>query len=221
MSEWVGVDGSNNDELLQAGVQATWTPSGAEYVPWYEILTPQDMEPEELIPGWASVNPGNYITVTLAKQQSGGWDIVLKDNTTDQSFNSDSINFTDYPNQNNPADFQASAASPEDVEWIAETPKYGVPYAAMPYVSSGGNFSALSLTMSSVEQSYALTRVCSAPEGPGSECLTPGTNQTAPIDYGTDYNLNPFTFNWASASAQSSDALRRTTPSTVLGNLLP
>jgi hypothetical protein len=221
LSEWVGVDGDSSYYLLQAGVQATWTPSGAEYTPWYEVITPNDVEPEEIIPGWSNVNAGDSVTVTLSKQQSGGWDIVLKDNTTDQWFNSDSINFTDYPDQNNPADFKASDASPEDAEWIAETPEYGTPYAAMPYVSSGGNFSALSLTMSSVEQSYAVTRACLGSQGANGECLTPSTNQTAPIDYGSDYNLNPFTFNWSSASAQSSDALQRTTPSTVLGNLLP
>jgi hypothetical protein len=224
LSEWVGVDGDGNGYLLQAGIQAAWTSIGATYTPWYEVITPNNAEPEEIISG-LSVNAENSVTVTLAKQQSGGWDILLKDNTTGQSFNSDGISFTD-SGQNNPADFRASAASQEDAEWIAETPQYdttqySTQYSAMPYVSSGGNFSAISLTMSTVEQSYALTRACLGSQGTNGECLTPGSNQTAPIDYGTDYNLNPFTFNWASASPQPSDTLQRTLPTTVLGNLLP
>jgi hypothetical protein len=218
LSEWVGVDGDGNGYLLQAGIQAAWTSSGATYTPWYEVITPSDMEPEEFILGWSSVNPGDSVTVTLTKQQSGGWDILLTDNKTGQSFNSDSLTASELSGQNNPADFQASAASPEDAEWIAETPQYGSTYAALPTVSSGGNFTALGLTMSTVQDSYAVTRTCSVA---GNTCLTPDSDQTAPVNYGTDYNLNPFTFNWASASAQPSDTLQRTLPTTVLGNLLP
>ncbi len=197
ISEWVGIDGYGNSYLLQAGVQATWSPgTGATYSPWYELLTPSNPEPEEPIPGWSVVNPGDSITVTLKRMSSGNWDILLEDLTTGQSFNSNSLSATALASagQNNPANFSASSASPENAEWIAETPNYGGTYAALPTISAGGNFTTRTLTIGTVSGSYAVTRSCSGVTGMA--CMTPTSDSTSPTNYGSFFNLDPFGFSW-------------------------
>ena len=194
ISEWVGIDGFGNQYLIQAGVQGNWNANGTPtYYPWYEVITPSIADPEEMIPGWSSVSPGDSITVTLTKQTSGGWDIVLTDNTTGQSFNSDTLTAAQLSSQANPNSFQASAVTPENAEWIAETPDYNGTYAALPAISAGGNFTARSLSMGTILDSYAVTRTCSATSA---ACMTPTTDQTSPINYGSFFNLSPFGFTW-------------------------
>ena len=124
MAEWVGIDGYNNQDLIQAGVNesATNPTTGTCNGPntfftsvWWEILP--SYESEVLIPTWndgssASVKPGDQVTVTIGQVSNSHcpsgtsecWGIEVTDDTTGESF------ITDQP-YNGPG---ASA------EWIVE-----------------------------------------------------------------------------------------------------
>ena len=37
-STWVGIDGTSTSDLIQAGTDQSWSPNGAVYYAWYELL---------------------------------------------------------------------------------------------------------------------------------------------------------------------------------------
>ena len=103
LSEWAGIDGATNSDLIQAGVDEYYDPStGYVYLsPWWEILP----APETLIS--MSVSPGDSITVTISQVSGSEWAIQLTDNTTGQSFLTD----------------QTYTGPGSSVEWIVEAPE--------------------------------------------------------------------------------------------------
>ncbi len=83
-SEWVGIDGVQNTDLIQAGVQETGTSNGvcglnqsppkAFTIAWYQVL-PDD--PSE-VPLTMTVNPGDTVTVSISSLSSG-WQVNVDD----------------------------------------------------------------------------------------------------------------------------------------------
>jgi hypothetical protein len=109
-SEWVGIDGANSSDLIQAGIDEQgsdpntgnctngkfWVASWWEILPAYPTPAP--------IPG--NVSAGDKVTVTLAEITGTTWSITITDDTTNQSYTTDQ-NYTGPGNS---------------AEWIVESP---------------------------------------------------------------------------------------------------
>ena len=80
-SDWVGIDGFNNSDLIQTGTEEDTVGGRAEYYAWWEILPASETVISSL-----TVHAGDSITGTITKGSSGKWTITLKDNTTGGSF---------------------------------------------------------------------------------------------------------------------------------------
>lgn len=98
-SQWVGIDGFNNSNLIQTGTEADVVGGHAQYRAWWEILPAA----ETVISG-ITVHPGDSFTGSVSKVSGTTWKITLTDNTTGASF---SANKT----------YRGSGAS---AEWIEE-----------------------------------------------------------------------------------------------------
>ncbi len=82
VSEWIGIDGSNNSSLIQAGVQEEIPPgsSTVDVHAWWEILPASEM------PIAMAVHPGDQMSVSVSALGGGQWQISVVDETSGQSF---------------------------------------------------------------------------------------------------------------------------------------
>ena len=80
-SQWVGIDGFNNSNLIQTGTEADVVGGRAQYRAWWEILPAA----ETVISG-ITVHPGDSFTGSVSKVSGTTWKITLTDNTTGKSF---------------------------------------------------------------------------------------------------------------------------------------
>lgn len=78
-SDWVGIDGFSNSNLIQTGTEQDSINGAAHYNAWWEIL------PAPETPISMTVRPGNSMTATITKGSSG-WTISIKNNSTGASF---------------------------------------------------------------------------------------------------------------------------------------
>jgi hypothetical protein len=115
LSSWVGIDGSSNSDLIQAGIGevtdgVTDCSPGAglyELYAWWEILP----APNTVITAWddgtpATVNPGDQVTVAIWEANSGEWYIQLTDDTTGETFTTE----------------HAYGGPADSAEWVLEAP---------------------------------------------------------------------------------------------------
>jgi hypothetical protein len=86
-SSWVGIDGLNDDWLIQTGTDQDSNSSGVGYDAWFEIITPSDEAPSEDLD--ATVAPGDAMTANLQEVSSGTWQIYLADATQNWYFQQD------------------------------------------------------------------------------------------------------------------------------------
>jgi hypothetical protein len=103
-SEWVGIDGYNNSNLIQTGTEADYSSGSAHYSAWWEILPAAETRISSI-----TVKPGDAMTASITKGSGSSWTITITDATTNQSF-------TTVQNYTGP---QTSA------EWIEEAPTVG------------------------------------------------------------------------------------------------
>jgi hypothetical protein len=103
-STWVGIDGFNNNDLIQAGTEQDWLHGTKFYQAWWEILPAAETPITSM-----AVHPGDSITVTITEGAAASWTIQVQDNTTHQSFST-------VKTYNGP---RTSA------EWIQEAPTIG------------------------------------------------------------------------------------------------
>ena len=103
-SQWIGIDGFNNSNLIQTGTESDYTNGSAHYAAWWEILP----APETVIPS-LPVRPGDHMSATITKGTGTSWTITISDDTTGQSFST-------VQNYTGP---QTSA------EWVEEAPTVG------------------------------------------------------------------------------------------------
>lgn len=80
-SQWVGIDGFSNSNLIQTGTEADVVNGRAQYDAWWEILPAA----ETVIPS-ITVHPGDSFTASVAKQSGTTWKITITDNSTGASF---------------------------------------------------------------------------------------------------------------------------------------
>lgn len=101
-SDWVGIDGFNNSDLIQTGTESDYFNKSAHYDAWWEILPAA----ETVIPS-ITVKPGDTITASVTKVSGTTWQITITDG---------SQSFTTRQTYTGPG---ASA------EWIEEAPTVG------------------------------------------------------------------------------------------------
>jgi hypothetical protein len=106
-SEWVGIDGFNNSNLIQTGTESDYYSGKPHYYAWWEILPAA----ETVIPTTTiSVQPGHVMTASVTHRSGSSWTMKITDTTTGQTFT------TPPQTYNGP---QTSA------EWIEEAPTVG------------------------------------------------------------------------------------------------
>jgi hypothetical protein len=79
-SQWVGIDGFNNQNLIQTGTEADFVNGRASYIAWWEIL------PAAETPIGLAVRPGDSITASVTKVSGTTWRIRIANTSTGQSF---------------------------------------------------------------------------------------------------------------------------------------
>ncbi len=100
---WVGIGGVNSTDLIQAGTQAIVQSGQVVYSAWWETL-PQVSQEVPL-----TINAGDKVSVSIAQQSSGTWEIVIRDATNNQAWQQS-------------VTYQSSLSS---TEWIEEAPSAG------------------------------------------------------------------------------------------------
>lgn len=98
---WVGIGGTSSRDLIQAGTQEMTDGQGrVRYSAWTEVL-PATSENVPL-----AISPGDSVTVSIAEQSKGQWQIVIKNNTTGQDYKT-TVKYS---------------SSYSSAEWIVEAP---------------------------------------------------------------------------------------------------
>jgi hypothetical protein len=78
---WVGIGGDPSHDLIQAGTEDTTGRLGqAQHQAWIEML-PRASQTVNL-----AVNGGDSMSVTIAQQSAGQWQITIKNNTSGQQY---------------------------------------------------------------------------------------------------------------------------------------
>ncbi|MHB8322922.1 MAG: G1 family glutamic endopeptidase [Candidatus Dormibacteria bacterium] len=126
-AEWVGIDGSGNASLIQAGIDEPYDASTNTYQirAWWEIL-PAPSTPITTM----AVSPGDSVTVTIGQVSASLWDITLADNTKGQSFTTD----------------QTYTGPLASAEWIVEAPTDNGVQSILGGYSPDVTFSGLGMT---------------------------------------------------------------------------
>jgi hypothetical protein len=118
-SQWVGIDGFNNSQLIQTGTETDWYNGSAHYGAWWEIL-PAAETPISSI----TVRPGDVMTASISQVSGTSWTITITDTTTGKSFTTNQT-------------YNGPGAS---VEWIEEAPSLGGRVATLAHYSSPNTF---------------------------------------------------------------------------------
>lgn len=103
-SEWVGIDGFNNSNLIQTGTESDYYNGAAHYDAWWEILPAA----ETVVPSIA-VSPGDQMSATIAKGSGSSWTITISDRSRNESFST----------------VQTYTGPQTSAEWIEEAPSVG------------------------------------------------------------------------------------------------
>ena len=118
-SQWVGIDGFDNGDLIQTGTEADFYNGSAHYTAWWEILPAA----ATVIPS-ITVRPGDQMSASITKGSGSDWTITITDTTTGES----STTLHTYTGPG------ASA------EWIVEAPSVGGSIASLAQYSSPDTF---------------------------------------------------------------------------------
>jgi len=127
-SEWVGIDGVTNGDLIQAGVHEEYDPYSKQvsvWAWWEELPNPETAIDSSVI----TVTPGDTMTVTIHHLTGATWQISLTDNTTGQGFTTD----------------QSYHGPANSAEWIVEAPSIGNTIATLGAFTPNVAFSGLSV----------------------------------------------------------------------------
>ncbi len=103
-SQWVGIDGFNDSDLIQTGTGSDYYSGSAHYAAWWEILPAA----ETVIPS-ITVHPGDHMSASVAQTSGSTWTITISDTTTGVSFST----------------AQTYTGPQTSAEWIEEAPSVG------------------------------------------------------------------------------------------------
>jgi hypothetical protein len=99
-SEWVGIDGVLDSDLIQTGTIQDTSAGSTQYFAWYELLPASAVEIE------APVAPGDTMLAAISEGSPGSWTISIEDETQNWLY-SDTFSYS---------------ISAETAEWIEEAP---------------------------------------------------------------------------------------------------
>jgi ribosomal protein L24E len=215
VSNWVGIDGESDQQLIQAGTNST---PGHSVQAWVEFITPSNLAPQTDVTltkanGTAIIiNPGDQISVSITKNSSQNWTMTITDLTQNASY---SITHT----------FEASiygtlsgtGYTGESAEWIAESPEYSVAsgsplaglcaitpatpnttsapctvFSIMPQISAGGQFLSQSLTSTALSSALAVSQYGTSMSN--YDLTSAGDGLLTPSGYATKFALSGFGF---------------------------
>lgn len=114
-SNWVGIDGFNNNNLIQTGTESDYYNGSGHYDAWWEILPAA----ETVIPS-ISVSPGDVMTANITQGSGSSWTISITDTTTNKGFTTN----------------QTYTGPGSSAEWIEEAPTVGGRVATLAHYSS-------------------------------------------------------------------------------------
>jgi hypothetical protein len=100
---WVGIGGVRTNDLIQAGTDAIVDQGGVSYDAWIEMLP----QASQIVP--LTVHAGDQVSVSIEQQTPGSWQIVIKNLTSDQTYQTTVL-------------YQSSLSS---ADWIEESPAAG------------------------------------------------------------------------------------------------
>ena len=118
-SQWIGIDGFNNSNLIQTGTESDYFSGGAHYDAWWEILPAS----ETVITSMA-VSPGDHMSASVSRNNDGTWTLSISDVTTGGSFST----------------VQSYSGPLTSAEWIEEAPTVGGRIATLAHYSSPETF---------------------------------------------------------------------------------
>lgn len=118
-SQWVGIDGFNNSNLIQTGTEADFYNGSAHYAAWWEILPAA-----ETVITSITVHPGDHMSASITKGSGSTWTITITNTTTGQG----STTTHTYTGPGTSA------------EWIEEAPSVGGHIATLAHYSSPDTF---------------------------------------------------------------------------------
>jgi hypothetical protein len=79
-SEWAGIDGYNNNSLIQTGTESDYYNGSAHYYAWWEILPAAETTISTI-----TVLPGDHMMASITRGSGSSWTITIKDARTGQS----------------------------------------------------------------------------------------------------------------------------------------
>jgi hypothetical protein len=97
---WVGIGGTETDDLIQAGTQVIFVSGKPQYMAWYETLP----DAQRQLP--VAIKPGDIVSVSLAETKNNVWHLSFVNRTTSKAYDTN-ITYT---------------SSHSSVEWIVERP---------------------------------------------------------------------------------------------------
>ncbi|HEX4214890.1 MAG TPA: G1 family glutamic endopeptidase [Candidatus Dormibacteraeota bacterium] len=101
---WIGIDGFNNNALIQIGTEQNATSSGGTYYAWWEVLPSAESSITQV-----PLSAGDQVNARIAKNATDSWTISLTDVTTGASFQTT----------------QSYTGTGTSAEWIMEAPNLG------------------------------------------------------------------------------------------------
>ncbi len=117
-SAWVGIDGFNNNNLIQTGTESDYYQGSAHYYAWWEILPAAETRISSI-----TVHPGDVMTASITQTSTGHFSITISDNHGGSFTTS-----------------QAYSGPLSSVEWIEEAPTVGGRIATLAHYSSPDTF---------------------------------------------------------------------------------
>jgi hypothetical protein len=135
VSEWTGIDGAADSDLIQAGVTEMFDPDSdlVYFMPWWEILPAAETPITTM-----EVLPGDSVSVTIRQVSGASWEISVTNDTTAQSFTTE----------------QSYSGPASSAEWIVEAPEVDGSITTLGDYSSDVSFGSLSVTGTQNSLSY-------------------------------------------------------------------
>jgi Peptidase A4 family len=126
-STWIGVDGFNDDDLIQTGTEQDYYSGSAHYDAWWEILPAAETE---ISPSAYPVTPGDRMSASIYETSSttGGrfrrgsehvWSITISDTSRGWKFTTD----------------QGYSGPGSSAEWVMEAPEVNGAIASLAHYS--------------------------------------------------------------------------------------
>jgi len=114
-SNWIGIDGFNDSNLIQTGTESDYYSGSAHYYAWWEILPAAETRISSI-----SVQPGDVMTAAINQVSAGVFTIVITDTRGSQTFTTQ----------------QSYKGQLSSAEWIEEAPSLGGRIATLAHYKS-------------------------------------------------------------------------------------